>query len=297
MKKKKKLLIIDDNNEFVYLLTRQLNKRLPDINIITENSGLKAVEKTEEELPDIILLDIKLPGLDGYEVTQKLKMNSKTNTIPIIMLTAIKKAQDIYTKAVECGADFFLSKPVEPVELIAQINTLLRMKGAEDKILKERDYLEEQVINRTLELKKSEERYRRITEAITDYIYTVMIDEKGNPYKTIYRESSFAVTGYTVEELEKDKDLWYKMIQNEDKPVVEKHIKNILKENKFETIEHRLIHKNGNVIWVQNTPVPSFNEKGKLISYDGVIHNITDRKLTEDKFRTILQTAIDGFFI
>ncbi|MBN2544452.1 MAG: PAS domain S-box protein [Spirochaetes bacterium] len=295
--KKKKILIIDDNNEFVYLITRQLNKRLPNIIIITENSGLNAIKKTVEELPDIILLDIKLPGLDGYEVTQKIKMDSKTKNIPIIMLTAIKSDQDIYTKAVQCGADFFLSKPIEPVELIAQINTLLRMKEAEDKILKERDFLEEQVIKRTLELRKSEDRYRRITEAITDYIYTVHIDQKGKPYKTIYRESSFAVTGYTVEELEKDKDLWYKMIHDDDKPIVERQIKNILKENKFETIEHRLVHKTGNIIWVQNTPVPSFNEKGKLISYDGVVHNVTDRKLTEDKFKTILQTAIDGFFI
>ena len=86
-----------------------------------------------EEYPDIILLDIMLPKMDGYEVCERLKKDPETKFIPIIMLTALKELKD-KVKALEVGADDFLSKPFENVELLARVKSLLRLKEYHDEL-------------------------------------------------------------------------------------------------------------------------------------------------------------------
>jgi len=138
-------------------------------------------------------------------------------------------------------------------------------------------------------LRESEKRYRRITEAITDYIYSVRIED-GRIVETIHGPGCVAVTGYTTEEFSADPYLWVKMIVPEDRVVVEEQARKILAGQTEQAIEHRIIRKDGIERWVRNTPVPKTNKDGKLLGYDGLIQDITERKHMEEQLRTLSLT-------
>ena len=133
-------------------------------------------------------------------------------------------------------------------------------------------------------LRESEERYRRITEAITDYIYTVRIQD-GSAVETVHGAACEAVTAYTPENFSADPYLWIQMVHDDDREAVEKQAALVLSGVKAEPIEHRIIRKDGAVRWVRNTPVSNFDSDGGLLSYDGLIQDITERKQAEEALR------------
>lgn len=104
--------------------------------------------------------------------------------------------------------------------------------------------------------------------------------------KTYHGPGCVAVTGYTSEEYETDRFLWYNMIHDEDKDKVREHAEKVVSGQVVSSIEHRIIHKNGPVRWVKNTPVQHFDEKGFVTAYDALISDITERKITEDALKT-----------
>jgi diguanylate cyclase (GGDEF)-like protein/PAS domain S-box-containing protein len=138
-------------------------------------------------------------------------------------------------------------------------------------------------------LQESENRYRRITEAITDYIYSVRIED-GRTVETVHGPGCIAVTGYTTEEFSADPYLWLKMIVLEDRVVVEEQARKILTGQNEQAIEHRIIRKDGIEKWVRNTTVPKTDKDGKLLGYDGLIQDITERKHLEEQLRTLSLT-------
>lgn len=148
----RKVLAIDDQEDNLISLKAIFKRFIPDCELITANSGEKGIEKAQKEKPDVILLDIIMPGMDGYQVCRKLKAAEETAIIPIMMLTAIKTDTQSIVSGLEAGADAFFSKPIDPVELSAQVNVLLRMKGTEDKLRDKQRMLEDVVEERTEEL-------------------------------------------------------------------------------------------------------------------------------------------------
>jgi PAS domain S-box-containing protein len=130
------------------------------------------------------------------------------------------------------------------------------------------------------QLAASEQRYRHITEAVTDYIYTVRF-ESGRPVETIHRPTSVAVTGYTPEELKANPKLWLDIVHPDDLEVVREQVSRCICGQKFRTIEHRIIRKDGSIRWVRRTLVPQFDSQGKLLSYDGLLQDITELKIAE----------------
>jgi diguanylate cyclase (GGDEF)-like protein/PAS domain S-box-containing protein len=129
-------------------------------------------------------------------------------------------------------------------------------------------------------LQKSEERYRHITNAITDYIYTVRM-ESGRAVKTVHSEACVAVTGYTKKEFVDDPYLWIQMVVEEDHTLVREQIRDILSGKSPKSIEHRIIRKDGSVRWVESIVVPHYDLNNNLISYDGIVRDITNRKKAE----------------
>jgi PAS domain S-box-containing protein len=134
------------------------------------------------------------------------------------------------------------------------------------------------------ELRNSEERYRRITSAITDYIYTVRVCN-GRPVGTVHGVACVSVTGYTADEFNADPLLWIRMVPDGDRALVRDQAARILRGRSAEAIEHRLIRKDGRLRWVQNTPVPHYDHAGVLVAYDGLIQDVTARKLAEEALR------------
>ncbi|MBI2438434.1 MAG: PAS domain S-box protein, partial [Lentisphaerae bacterium] len=131
-----------------------------------------------------------------------------------------------------------------------------------------------------LALKESESRYRRLVESATDYIYTVRV-ENAQVAGTSHGPACVAVTGYTSAEYEADPNLWFNMVYPLDRKLVLDQAERLLKGETIQPLEHRIIHKNGLIRWIRNTPVPHRDGAGRLVAYDGLVSDITERKLAE----------------
>lgn len=133
-------------------------------------------------------------------------------------------------------------------------------------------------------LEESEERYRRITSATTGYIYTVLLED-GRAVRTMHGTACEVVTGYTARDFESDPYLWLDMVHEDDRPMVLGQVEQVLSNRDAPAIEHRIVRKDGAIRWVSNTPVIHRNSSGDMISYDGVISDITTRKHAEEALR------------
>jgi len=131
-------------------------------------------------------------------------------------------------------------------------------------------------------LRESEARYRRITEGLTDYQYTVRV-EHGRAVETRQGPACARVTGYTAEEYAADPYLWIQMVTPEDRDRVREHARLVLAGEDVPSIEHRIVRKDGAVRWVSDTAIPLKDASGRLLSYDGVISDITERKRAEEE--------------
>jgi DNA-binding response OmpR family regulator len=127
-----KILVVDDEPANVELLEAHLS--MADYEVVTAYGGEEALEKVESEKPDLILLDVMMPGLNGFEISKILKGNVETMFIPVVMVTALSKLKD-KIKAIESGADDFLTKPVNSLELITRVKSLLRIKYLHDELI------------------------------------------------------------------------------------------------------------------------------------------------------------------
>src|SRR5450759_86989 len=120
----KKILVVDDEPFNVEILKGLLSKKY---DVETAANGEEAFTKVKQISPDLILLDVIMPEMDGYEVCRQLKSDQKTRNIPIVMVTCLTDRND-RIKAIEAGADDFLSKPIDWIELSARVKSLLRIK-------------------------------------------------------------------------------------------------------------------------------------------------------------------------
>jgi CheY-like chemotaxis protein len=166
-----KILAIDDKKDNLITLSALLKNLMPSCVTITAQSGMEGIERAKVEQPDVILLDIIMPVMDGFETCRRLKVDESTKHIPVIMITAIKTESESRIKGLDLGADAFLSKPIDEAELVSQTKVALRIKKAEDALRKDKDFLEQVVAERTRELRDSEFKYRSMMESITDQLY------------------------------------------------------------------------------------------------------------------------------
>lgn len=125
------VLIVDDNPTNVELMTVQLKPF--NYNIVKAYNGEEALERLKERHPDLILLDLMMPRMSGYEVCKKLKSDPATQLIPIVIVTALRELDD-KIKAIELGADDFLMKPYNKLELTTRVRSLLRLKELYDEL-------------------------------------------------------------------------------------------------------------------------------------------------------------------
>jgi two-component sensor histidine kinase/DNA-binding response OmpR family regulator len=160
-----KLLAIDDLQDNLITLKALTATYLPQATLLTALSGLEGIEIARSEQPDTILLDILMPGIDGFETARRLKTDSRTGHIPVILLTALND-DTAKVRGLDAGADAFLAKPINEAELVAQVRCMLRIKRSEDALRQERDNLEQRVREQVREIRESERRNRLLLDAI-----------------------------------------------------------------------------------------------------------------------------------
>jgi adenylate cyclase len=141
-----KILVVDDVALNVKLLADLLGVK--GYQTVTAASGPEALEKLEAERPDLVLLDVMMPGMSGYEVCQAIRGNPAHSMLPVVLVTALDPAKE-RVKGLEAGADDFLSKPLNQAELLARVKSLLRIKSLYDEVHRQKEELAGW--NRTLE--------------------------------------------------------------------------------------------------------------------------------------------------
>jgi PAS domain S-box-containing protein len=171
------ILAIDDKRDNLTTITALLKQLMPDCTVITAQSGSEGIEKALAAQPDAVLLDINMPGMDGFETCRRLKADSRTQPIPVVMVTAVRSDAPSRVKGLDLGADAFLSKPIDEHELVSQIRVVLRIKAAENALRRERSLLETMVQERTASLLAREAFTNAVLEAIGANI--AVLDRRG----------------------------------------------------------------------------------------------------------------------
>jgi len=121
-----KVLVVDDNAQNLELLLAYMEE-VPNVTTIAASNGVEALDRVASEQPDLILLDVMMPKLSGFEVCRQLKSDPLTRDVQVIMVTALNEVGD-HERGLECGTDEFLTKPVNRVELVTRVKSLLRVR-------------------------------------------------------------------------------------------------------------------------------------------------------------------------
>ncbi len=127
MNNEKKILLVDDEQDMVYAVKMQLEAE--GFSVLTAKDGQEGLDKARKENPDLVILDLMLPKIDGYKVCRMLKFDEKYKKIPIIIYTARAPA-GAEKRGYEAGADAYMTKPFDPKKLLAKINELLNRREA-----------------------------------------------------------------------------------------------------------------------------------------------------------------------
>ncbi len=134
------VLVVDDNQQNLELLLAYLED--VECKTLAASDGAQALEIVKTSSPDLILLDVMMPKMSGFEVCRRIKNDPKTTDIPVIMVTALNELGDI-ERAINSGTDDFLSKPINKWELVTRVKTMLKLKHVTDKLERTLAYLSE----------------------------------------------------------------------------------------------------------------------------------------------------------
>ncbi|MFC2121118.1 response regulator [Bacteroidota bacterium] len=293
-----KILVIDDLQDNLITLNALIKDAFPEAITLNALNGKTGLELADKEDPDVILLDIIMPEMDGYEVCHILKAHKKLCEIPVVFITAIKDTRESLIHALECGGEAFITKPIDEIELAAQIRAMLKIRNANIQKRDEKERLIELVEKQTHELNKtylstlniledlkkenearikSEERFKIVAESAGEWIWEV--DNEG--MYTFSNPLVKKILGYTAEEIVGKKH-FYDFFQED--------VKNQLKEGAFSVFEQKLVfkdfenqnvHKDGQIVFMSTSGSPILDNEGNLIGYRGADSDITERKHSE----------------
>jgi len=160
------IVAIDDNKDNLISLKAIIQDAFPDSIFFSAQNGRIGIELAINHDPDVILLDIVMPEMDGFEVCQILKKNERTRDIPVVFLTAKTGSTESRIKALEVGAEAFLSKPIDEIELTAQIKAMVKIKLAYQQKRNEKEQLGKLVAERTRELEESQAETLQLLEEL-----------------------------------------------------------------------------------------------------------------------------------
>lgn len=183
-----KILIVDDVVSNVLLLKVLLKNE--KFKTVTASDGLEAIQQAEKELPDLILLDVMMPQMDGFETAMHLKNNPTTSGIPIIFLTALNSTQDI-VKGFQAGANDFITKPFNKEELLVRVNHQISLVAAKKLILERTEELRKTIVGR-------------------DKLYSVIAHDLRSPLASIKMVLNMMVLGLSEDVIGKE---MYQMLQ------------------------------------------------------------------------------------
>jgi class 3 adenylate cyclase len=202
MSEAKKILVVDDTPHNVKLLVDLLGAKGYQVKSAT--TGAEALRSIAEETPDLVLLDIVMPEMDGFEVCKRIRADDKTAALPVVLVTSLDPREE-KIRGLECGADDFLTKPINQAELLARVRTLLRVKSLLDTVQEQaaqlsewNKELEQRVAQQVAQLERMSQLKRFFPPQLAELIVAGDVDD---PLKTHRREVTVAfldLRGFTA---------------------------------------------------------------------------------------------------
>src|SRR5262249_50723931 len=162
-----KILVVDDTPSNVKLLADVLGAK--GYAVVTAASGADALVSVERDRPDLVLLDVMMPGMSGYDVCRKLRANPATTMLPVVMITALDPGPE-RVKGIEAGAADFLTKPIHQPEILARVRSLLRIKSLYDELTELNRTLERRVSDQVMQLERLSRLKRFFSPALAEAI-------------------------------------------------------------------------------------------------------------------------------
>jgi PAS domain S-box-containing protein len=270
------ILIVEDTVASLKLLTDILNTA--GYKVRPASDGELALRSISAKRPSLILLDIRMPGIDGYEVCRRLKADERTKDIPIIFISSLS---DISDKVIgfQLGAVDYITKPFQREELLARVQTHMNLSILQN-------HLEMLVEERTSELLSSEndfktkaEELRIVADYASNWEYWVGID---GTYRYV-SPSCEKISGYTRAEFYENQDLMLHIIHPDDKALYMQHLKEITEfhSDDSEMIQLKIVTKSGEIRYIEHVCNAIHNEQGIWLGQRGSNIDITERKKAE----------------
>jgi PAS domain S-box-containing protein len=283
------ILLVDDREENLLALEAILGS--PSYNLIQAGSGNQALKYLLKNEPAIILMDVQMPGLDGFETASLIKKCERTREIPIIFLTALDQSDSFLFKGYEYGAVDYIYKPVDPRILRSKVGIFADLfRKTQRLLLAERKLRESEGMERErriaqLELKSlkreqaNEKKYRDLVEGI-NHGFVWSSDSTLNRVFFVSPNAQ-RILGYSCESWLAEKGFFLSHVYTEDQNQILDALKNVLSSDKDAEIEHRFIRADGKVIWLHTGIRIAYTDDSTNIEIRGLSVDITRLKQVE----------------
>ncbi len=305
-------LLIDDQTSNILATTAALNDVYPGADVFTATNGRDGIELAREVAPDVIILDIIMPGMDGFEVCRAMKKDDVLQDVPVIFLTGSVQRKEFRLLALEAGGEGYLLFPIDMTEFTIMVQIVMKIRRANVERRSERQRLEALVTERTQALEKELEERReyearlRATEEIFESLF--MATNAGKSVTLISGEinanQAFCdMVGYSQEEM-KGKT-WRELTPEEDIESIEWLLAPLLAgERRDARFEKRYIQKSGAIMWADVSTVLVRAADGQPKYFITTVVDISERVSTaqrlaanEERYRTVVEQAGDALFI
>jgi len=268
-----KILVVDDHNSNIFIITEMLSKL--DIEIVPANSGLEAIEQIKKHEFALILMDIQMPNMDGFQTLQAIKKGKKELDVPVILITAIFYDDQYYKKAISAGAVDFILKPVQEEVLSGKVKVFVKLYEQKKKLQNVNKELE----NTLEEKRKFEIELERKNNFLNSIIYSLpfpilVIDSSTK--ETIYSNDTSIPSGITQKCYESDRICLSSCTKNQC------HLKNVIK-NELPFQEELCITTKDAEKHYEHFLYPIRNKDNKVSAIIEYFLDITDRKLFENQ--------------
>ncbi|MBN2615938.1 MAG: response regulator [Bacteroidales bacterium] len=284
------ILAIDDDPANLVLIETILVMNLPDCKVITSRSAEEGIIIAREQLPDTILLDIMMAGIDGFEACEILKQDVETKHIPILLVSALGQSYENRVKGLNLGAEAFISKPFQRPELVSQVKVLLRIKNAEDLLRKQNRELELFIKKQTTDFNNSENRFLQISEYANEYYWEV----NAEGLFTYVSAGIEKILGVHADEVI-GKEFIFDFHNTNNPEKTRENLHAIFSQRiDYNEVEIPCQTRNNKRIWLTISGFPIYDEELKFTGYRGVTHDVSlRRRAEEDLMKSMEEIKLD----
>ena len=273
-----RVLVADDNADMRQYIARLLS---PEYTVTTVSDGAAALAAVATELPDLVVIDVMMPQLDGFGLVRALRNDSRTIGLPVILLSA-RAGEESRVQGFGSGADDYLVKPFSARELLARVGSLLQIT----RLRREAEAA----------IRASEEQFRALVSASSDVVYRMNAD---------WTELRYLEGREFIADTPEPSQAWLgTYIHTADQQLVMDSIRDAIRSKSAFELEHRVRRIDGTLGWTFSRAIPLMDQDGNVVEWFGMASDVTARKQaeealqqSEEKFRTLFESMDQGFCV